>query len=171
MTEMTIIKENETNHSLTTAQEMLIDQVIEAVLEHRGCPYEAQVSLTIVGNEEIQALNKEYRDIDKATDVLSFPLIDFDSPADFKKIEAQEGALGFYFDPDSGELVLGDIVLCYDKAEDQAQAYGHSFERELGFLIVHSMLHLLGYDHMEEAEESIMFKLQEEILDKAGLKR
>ncbi len=168
---MTIIKENETSHLLTEAQNELIDQVIEATLDHQECPYETQISLTIVELDEIQALNKEYREIDKATDVLSFPLIDYPAPADFHLIVDNEDGADEYFDYDSGELMLGDIVIAYDKIKEQAEEYGHSFERELGFLIVHSMLHLLGYDHMNEDEEAVMFALQEEILEKAGLKR
>lgn len=168
---MTIIKENETSHVLTEAQNQLIDQVIEATLDHQECPYETQISLTIVELDEIQALNKEYREIDKATDVLSFPLIDYPAPADFHLIVDNEDGADEYFDYDSGELMLGDIVIAYDKIKEQAEEYGHSFERELGFLIVHSMLHLLGYDHMNEEEETVMFALQDEILEKAGLKR
>lgn len=110
-------------------------------------------SIIFVTASEIRRINNEYRNIDKVTDVISFALND-----------NAEGALF-----SGGEI--GDIFICLDRAREQAKDYGHSLEREVGFLAVHGYLHLSGYDHMTEAEEKIMFKKQEEILEKAGLKR
>ncbi|MFC4404182.1 rRNA maturation RNase YbeY [Gracilibacillus xinjiangensis] len=118
----------------------------------------AELSVTFVDNTEIQHLNKQYRDLDKPTDVLSFALE-----------EESEGEMAI-----AGEeipVILGDIIISIDKAEEQAKDYNHSLSRELGFLALHGFLHLLGYDHMEEADEKKMFGRQEEILNGFGLSR
>ena len=129
---------------------LLIRKCCHAVLEMEGFGKPAEVSVTFVGNNEIQTLNREYRHKDAPTDVLSFPL----------------GENGEYdINEDTGAYVLGDVVISMEKAVEQAERYGHSLSREVGFLTVHSMLHLLGYDHMEEADEKVMFSLQDEILD------
>ena len=98
--------------------------------------------------------NKEYRNIDKETDVLSFPAVDYESPSDFTLVRENESS---YINPDTGELILGDIILNEDRVRAQAQEYGHTLLREFAFLLTHSMLHLLGYDHMEPEEEKEMF--------------
>ena len=108
-------------------------------------------------------MNLEHRGIDKATDVLSFPLIEYVNG----EPEIQPGDI----DPDSGRIFLGDIIISVEKAFEQAQNYGHSMERELSFLAVHGILHLLGYDHETETDEKIMFSLQEDILNETGLIR
>jgi probable rRNA maturation factor len=113
-------------------------------------------------------MNREHRGIDRPTDVLSFPNVDYESPADFSNIEDREED---YFDPESGELCLGDIVISIDKVFEQAKEYGHSPMREYAFLIAHSMLHLLGYDHMEPSEAAVMEAKQEEILTRLGITR
>lgn len=118
-------------------------------------------------DEEIREMNREFRDIDRATDVLSFPMIAYESPADFAFLEEDESC----FDPDTGELMLGNIVISKQKVVEQAEEYGHTVEREYAFLIAHSMLHLLGYDHMEEEERAVMEKKQREILDGLGITR
>ena len=129
---------------------LLIRKCCHAVLEMEGFGKPAEVSVTFVDNNEIQTLNREYRHKDAPTDVLSFPL----------------GENGEYdINEDTGAYVLGDVVISMEKAVEQAERYGHSLSREVGFLTVHSMLHLLGYDHMEEADEKVMFSLQDEILD------
>lgn len=131
------------------------------VLDIEKCPYECVVSLILTDDNSIQEINKDTRGINKSTDVLSFPMIDYNAPADFSTIdECCE-----FFDPDSGELILGDIVLSYDHILSQADEYGHSIEREYTFLIIHSMLHLLGYDHMEEDERRIMESRQKIIIE------
>ena len=116
-----------------------------------------------------QTINEEYRNLAKPTDVLSFPMIDYDIPGDFSIIE--ELPEEECFDPDSGELLLGDIILSVEKIIEQAEAYGHSRERELGFLTAHSMLHLFGFDHMVDDERVDMERRQEEILESIGLRR
>ncbi|PRY83281.1 rRNA maturation RNase YbeY [Alkalibacterium olivapovliticus] len=121
----------------------------------------AEVSITVVTNDKIREINKEYRDKDQVTDVISFA------------IEDDEEDLFKEFDLDGITIPrdLGDIFISYDKAVEQATEFGHSVERELGFLMVHGFLHLNGYDHMTTEEEKIMFSLQEEILKEYGLKR
>ena len=113
-------------------------------------------------------MNREFRDIDRPTDVLSFPNVDYEKPADFEGIEQYAED---YFDPETGELCLGDIVISIDKVYEQAQEYGHAPLREFAFLVAHSMLHLLGYDHMEPQEAEVMERKQEEILGKLGITR
>ncbi|RYL91580.1 rRNA maturation RNase YbeY [Sporolactobacillus sp. THM7-4] len=133
----------------------LIDHAADT-LELKG---ETECSLTFTGNSRIQEINREYRGIDRPTDVISFALE-----------EVQEGEVPII--PDEEEpRVLGDIIVSIDKAHEQAESYGHSFERELGFLIVHGLLHLLGYDHTTDEEKEEMFGLQEQILSSFGLKR
>lgn len=162
-----IIIENELNFNLESKLIDIIKNCINVTSDFEECPYEVEISVVITNNEEIKKINKEYRNINKETDVLSFPLIDYDEPSDFSDIEDDEDM----FNPDTGELILGDIILSYEKASEQAVEYGHSLEREIGFLIIHSMLHLFGYDHMTEEEETIMFNKQREILKKVGLSR
>lgn len=141
--------------------------VAEAVLDYENCPYEAQVELLLTMNKEIHEMNKEFRHIDRATDVLSFPMIEYESPAQFEKLEEDDSL----FDPDTGELMLGNIVISKEKVISQAQEYGHSPKREYAFLIAHSMLHLLGYDHIEEEERRIMEEKQKAVLDGLGITR
>jgi len=147
----------------------IISDVIGAALEFEDCPYETQVNVILTSNEEIARINNDYRNIDKPTDVLSFPMIEYASPGDFSVIE--DALPEDYFDPDSGELILGDIIISIDKVISQAEAYGHSVERELGFLTAHSMLHLFGYDHMEDADRELMEEKQRDILDMLKLTR
>lgn len=140
---------------------------IEGVLAHESCPYETEVNLLLTTDAEIQAMNKEFRQIDAPTDVLSFPLLEYEVPGDFSGFEEDADA----FDPESGELMLGDIVISKDKVLKQAEEYGHSPRREFAFLIAHSMLHLFGYDHMEDSERLVMEQKQREILEHAGILR
>ena len=142
--------------------------VVEIALDYVKCPYDIEVSLLITDNAGIHEYNRDYRGIDKETDVLSFPNVDFDSPADFSDIEER---FEDYFNPDSGNLVLGDIVVSAEKVIEQANAYGHSQKREYAFLIAHSMLHLCGYDHMDDEERIEMEKHQEAILEALKIRR
>ena len=137
----------------------LIRRAITQTLKSEDFPYEAELSVTLTDNEEIRALNSEYRGIDRATDVLSFPL--------YEDGEIDEG------DVMSGEPIgLGDIVISLERAKAQAEEYGHSFERETAFLCVHSVLHLLGYDHeRSKEEEEDMFARQEKVLEVMKLER
>ena len=136
---MTLYFEEEGDVNLPLECEALAKRVVEEALDYVGCPYEAEVNLL---------LNKEFRGIDRATDVLSFPMIDYPEPGTFDFLEEQEDC----FDPESGELTLGDIVISKEKVLAQAEEYGHSPMREYAFLIAHSVLHLTGYDHMEDEE-------------------
>ena len=146
----------------------IFEKVALGALEFAGCPYECEVNLTLTDDDTIRLMNKEYRSIDKATDVLSFPLLEYDKPGDFGHVEEDYPDS---FNPDTGELMLGDIVISTDHVKAQAEAYGHTVEREFAFLIAHSMLHLQGFDHEEEKDAGLMEKAQEEILDRLGIRR
>ena len=139
-------------------EEALLKKMEEAacvLFEKEGVDGErAEISLTLVSLEEIRELNRDYRDVDKETDVLSFP--------QFEGVEDM---------PEFGELCLGDVVICRDKVEEQAKDFGHSFERELIYLFVHSLLHLLGYDHMEEDEKAQMRLKEEDVMKAINLER
>ena len=162
---MTIDISYETDIELDIPYEDIIRQIVVAALDYENCPYEAEVSVTVVDDKEIQEINKTYRNIDKATDVLSFPMYQYEKAADFDNLDDSA------FNPESGELLLGDIVISAEKVTAQAKEYGHSTEREFAFLLVHSMLHLLGYDHMEEEERLVMESKQKEILELNDYKR
>ncbi|MCC8100966.1 MAG: rRNA maturation RNase YbeY [Clostridiales bacterium] len=159
---MTIDFDNECEGKLDIDLYAIAERVVEGTLDYMNCPYESCVGLLITDNEEIHRLNLEHRQIDRPTDVLSFPMIDFETPGEFDWLE-EDG--DDYFDPESGELLLGDIVISADKVLEQAASYGHSVTREYAFLITHSMLHLFGYDHMTEGDAAQMEQMQREILD------
>lgn len=165
---MTSCIENETQTEFPFDMQALLEQIMEAVTEEENCPYETSVNLLLTDNEGIRAYNREYRGIDRETDVLSFPNIAFARAGDFSPVEACEAD---YFDPDSGELLLGDIILSADRVLSQAQEYGHSVMREFAFLTAHSMFHLCGYDHMNEEEAAVMEEKQEQVLAKLGITR
>lgn len=162
---MTILLENEENASFGFPIQEQLELLTEYVLDHEKFPYEAEVSVSIVSKEEIHEINKKFRQVDRPTDVLSFPMLEFEYPGDFSS-ETFENSLTTSFE--SQELLLGDIVLCTDIIKRQAKEYGHSEKREFSFLVVHSLLHLLGYDHMEEEERVQMEEHQREIM--SGLK-
>ncbi len=145
----------------------LAEEIITFVLDYENFPFEAEVSVTLVDNESIHEINREYRGVDAPTDVLSFPMIEYSRPGDFSGIEDYDDN----FNPDSGEVLLGDIVLSLPKVREQAKAYGHSLKREFAFLIVHSMLHLLGYDHMTPEEAAFMENKQKDILNEKNILR
>lgn len=167
---MTLQIENETDTALPEAYEELVRQVCEKVLELEDCPYEAEISMTFTDNEGIRTLNRQFRDIDSPTDVLSFPMTDFPSPADYSVLEDPSFSADC-FHPETGELLLGDIIISTERAKEQAEAYGHSLRREIAFLTAHSMLHLLGYDHMEPDEAAVMEQKQERALLELGITR
>ena len=166
---MSIHIEYETELSLGIASEDIITKVIDTALDMYECPYEAEVNVILTDNSSIAAINEEYRNLARPTDVLSFPMLVYDMPGDFSMIDQlpEEEC----FDPDSGELLLGDIIISVEKVIEQAETYGHSKERELGFLTAHSMLHLFGFDHMEDEERKDMEVRQEEVLERVGLRR
>ena len=165
---MTLNLEDEYGLELGIDYEGTASLVISQVLEEEGCPYEAEVNLLLTSNEEIHRMNREYRDVDRPTDVLSFPQVEYESPVDFSWAEAHERDC---FDPDTGELILGDIIISVDRVKEQAESYGHSQKREFAFLVAHSMLHLCGYDHMEEDEAKVMEAKQEQVLASLGITR
>ncbi len=137
------------------------EQAVNTVLDLFECPYDVETNLLIVDADAIKSINSETRGIDSVTDVLSFPNADFNLPADFSDFDES----GDYFEPESGELILGDIVLCYERIVSQAKEFNHSEKREYAFLIVHSLLHLLGFDHIEEEDRVIMEAKQAEIMN------
>lgn len=165
---MTLFYENETDAAFEFNVEELARTVCEAVLDAEQCPYETQVSLVLTDNAGIHEINREYRGIDRPTDVLSFPNVDFAKEAQF---DIDEDTEADYFDPETGELILGDIMISVDKVKEQALSYGHSRKREMAFLIAHSMLHLCGYDHMTQEEAAVMEQKQETILTKLHITR
>ena len=135
--------------------------------EEVNCKY--QISLLFVDNDGIREINRETRNIDRATDVLSFPMLDYPNKKFFKDVY-----MDYKFDEtllDGDELVLGDIVLSLERSLEQSEEYNHSYKREVSYLVVHSILHLLGYDHMEEDDKLIMRKREEEILEKLNITR
>ncbi len=160
--------ENETESKFDFDIEKIIEAVCMEVLDSEGCPYESQLNVLLTDNEGIRMFNKEYRNIDKETDVLSFPNLDFEVPGFY---EVDEEAEADYFDPESGELILGDIIISVDRVKEQAESYGHSQKREFAFLVAHSMLHLAGYDHMEPEEAKVMETKQEAVLQKLNITR
>ena len=143
--------------TIPTGIRMLIRRCCQAVLVLENFPEEAEVDVSFVDNETIRVINREHRDIDKVTDVLSFPL----------------GENGEYdHNPATGNALLGDVVLSFEKAEEQAKEYGHSLEREVAYLTVHSMLHLLGYDHVNGGKEAMIMREHEEaVMAAVGLLR
>ncbi|CAM2077776.1 MULTISPECIES: rRNA maturation RNase YbeY [Clostridium] len=147
----------------------IINEVCEKALkaEEVNIPY--QISLLFVDNEEIRDINRETRGIDKATDVLSFPMLDYPKDKVFKEVYKETKFNEIYLDGE--ELVLGDMVLSLERAKEQSIEYNHSFNREVCYLVVHSILHLLGYDHMEDEEKKRMRKREEEILGDLNITR
>lgn len=153
---MQLLFDNNTEYNLDEITFNLMQQCIKESLILENFTDNVEISLSIVNNEEIKEINFLHRNINKETDVLSFPLLD-----NFENIPSNI----LY------PIPLGDIIISIDKAILQANEYGHSLQRELCFLTVHSMLHLLGYDHITEEEEKVMFKKQDIILNKLNIKR
>ena len=150
-----LIKNDQKKIKMTPDLRRLVKRAVLAVLDFEDFGRRAEVSVTFTDNEGIHALNREYRNVDRPTDVLSFPLSD-----------------GEDYDTDGDAVLLGDIVISLERAQTQAEEYGHSFEREVAFLTVHSMLHLLGYDHEAEGLERVRMREKEEaVLTQLGLKR
>ena len=158
------IRNNQKKFKVTKEIRDLVRTAVKAALDYMDFEFgsKAEISLMFTDNAEIRELNREHRNIDRATDVLSFPLLEYDEEGNILE-ECKE------FTP-NGELFLGDIVISLERAAEQAEEYGHSFEREIGFLTVHSMLHLLGYDHVNGGlEQTIMREKEESVLEALGL--
>ncbi len=164
---MSVYIENEYPKDIVIDYKNIINSVIEEALDFIKCPYESEVNVTIVDNNEIRKINSQQRKIDSPTDVLSFPLLEYGQAGEFHQFEEMLEC----FHPDTGELMLGDIVISFDKVLSQAEEYNHSIKRELAFLIAHSMLHLFGFDHMEDKERVEMEKMQNIILENLGITR
>ncbi|MDP4092649.1 MAG: rRNA maturation RNase YbeY [Bacillota bacterium] len=161
---MKVIVENEQNIIEFNEQiEKLIYDTVNNSLELESFENPSEISIVLTDDKNIRSINNTYRKIDKATDVLSFPMLDI--------IKGKVEPDSCDTDPDSDLLLLGDIVVSLETAEKQATEYGHSFERELAFLISHGMFHLLGYDHMNREDEEEMFGKQEKVLRRMGLTR
>lgn len=148
--------------------EKLAEEVVAFCLEHENFPYEAEVNLTLIDNAGIHEINLEYRQIDRPTDVLSFPMLSYEKAGDFSFLDEESDD---DFNPDTGEVMLGDIIISVDKVLEQAESYGHSPRREFAFLIVHSMLHLFGYDHITEEDAAVMEPKQQQILNAMNISR
>ena len=164
---MTIPVERETTIRLAFDEEAVIRKVVLAALEAEQFPYEAEVDVLLTDNEAIREINRDERGIDAPTDVLSFPAVDYPAPGDFSLLDNDPTL----FHPESGELILGDMVISLEKVIAQAAEYGHSEERELAFLTAHSMFHLMGYDHEDEEGRAVMEEKQEAVLQKLGITR
>ena len=134
-------------------EEEIIQKVVKTVLELEGIKHDVNVYITLTNNEEIHQINKEYRDVDRPTDVLSFPMYEREEIAKLREEKINEI-----------EEILGDIIISIHKIKEQAEEYGHSYERELAYLTTHGMLHLLGYDHMIEEEKVVMREHEEAVL-------
>ena len=148
---------NQSEVPLTYKLKMLVRDAVEATLDYEQYGNPCEVSVTFVNNEEIHALNKKFRGVDRPTDVLSFPLFDYEGESEEPAVDELMG-------------MLGDVVLSMEQAKAQAEEYGHSFQREVAFLTVHSMLHLLGYDHETgEEDEADMRRRQSVIMEQMGL--
>lgn len=161
--------ENEVDAEFDFDIEKVARTVAAKVLEEEGCKFEVEISLIITDDEGIREMNSEFRGIDKPTDVLSFPNVSYEVPGDFSVIEGEQQV--DLFNPDTGNIMFGDIVINENRVRSQAEDYGHSEKREFAFLIAHSMLHLCGYDHMEPEEAAVMESKQEKVLNLLGITR
>ena len=148
---------DETNEIEEAAQQ-LVENVLQFAAQKENIEEGTELSVTFVDNCRIQEINKEYRNKDAATDVISFAMEEMGED-EMKIIGADI------------PRILGDIIISIERTKEQADEYGHSFDRELGFLALHGFLHLLGFDHMTESDEKVMFTKQKEILDEYGLSR
>ena len=157
---MSLLIEAEVDVKFDFDYKELAGRVVEFALDHEGFPYECEVNLTLTNNEGIHEINREYREIDNPTDVLSFPMLSYEEAGDFSKLEEDYDD---NFNPDTGEIILGDIIISVDKVFEQAESYGHS--------VLRSMLHLFGYDHMTPEEAAVMEEKQRIILEKMQILR
>jgi probable rRNA maturation factor len=164
---MTLQIEEEVKFPFDFDPSQVARDVITQALTEEGFPYEAEVELTLTDDETIRQLNQQFRQIDRSTDVLSFPMVEYPAGGDFSGLADMTDIV----DPQTNEVLLGDIVISVDHVETQAKEYGHSIKREYAFLIAHSMLHLMGYDHMTPEEATVMEQKQELILQKLRITR
>ncbi|NLP16901.1 MAG: rRNA maturation RNase YbeY [Clostridiales bacterium] len=165
---MTIHLENEADIQLDFDYNELIDRVVHECLDYENCPFEAEISILLTNDNEIGEINRQFRNQDKPTDVLSFPAIEFGMAGDFSHINDSDSE---YFNPETGELILGDIVISVDRAINQAEEYGHTVIREIAFLVAHSMFHLMGFDHISDEDRLLMESKQEDVLKRLKIFR
>ena len=151
---MTILMEQDVESDLPVQLNEDIERVIQQTLSLEHCPFECEENITFTDNDGIRMINREFRELDVPTDVLSFPMVDYKEPADYDYLETEEAQISC-FNPESGELLLGDIIISLERADEQAKEYGH----------------LLGYDHMEDEERLVMETKQKEVLDTLGITR
>ena len=155
---MNLLIDNRTEELLTAELEEAILKAAAESLKYEEFDENCEISVSIVDNEEIRQINKQFRNIDRATDVLSFPMLTFE--------EGEEAEVN-----ENDEIILGDIIISLERAREQAEEYGHSYKRELHYLLVHGIMHCLGYDHMTEEEKTEMREKEEFILSKLGITR
>ena len=155
---MTVFIEKETDIRLRCDEEAVIRRAVRQSLEFMGFPEEIEVNVLLTDDASIHEINLSERGIDSPTDVLSFPMVEYEQPGDRSALDSAD------IDPENEEIVLGDIVVSLERAAAQAAEYNHSHKRELGFLIAHSMLHLMGFDHMTEDDRARMEEKQDLIL-------
>lgn len=167
---MKLYLENESGYKPDFDLKKTAEKVMRHVLEKENCPFDCEINLTVTDNESIRVINKEFREIDSATDVLSFPGVTFKTPSDFETLMK---STDYYFgmNPDTNLFMLGDMMISSEKVISQAEEYGHTELREYAFLIAHSMLHLLGYDHMTEEDAKIMEEKQKNYLNDLQITR
>lgn len=166
---MVFYVDNEVDAQFDFDIEEVATVVAAKVLETEGCKHEVEISLIITDDEGIREMNNEFREIDRPTDVLSFPNVSYEIPGDFSVMDGDQKV--DLLNPDSGNIMFGDIVVNENRVREQAKEYGHSEKREFAFLIAHSMLHLCGYDHMEADEAAVMENKQREVLEALGITR
>ncbi len=166
---MIFFVENEVDANFPFDFETVAKEVAEEALRCENCPFEAEVNLLITDDEGIHEMNRMYRQVDRETDVLSFPNISYERAGDFSVVN--DSTMSDYLDPDTEHILLGDIVINEARVFSQAEEYGHSPLREFAFLVAHSMLHLMGYDHMEPEEAKDMEERQERVLQNLGITR
>lgn len=166
---MIFIDDRQDKMSVDSDFQKTIEEVILTALKEELVDKSCEISVVFVDNDSIKEINKETRDIDRETDVLSFPMLDYPKGKVYKDVYLNYNFDASFFN--EGELVLGDVVLSLEKAKEQSEDFNHSFTRECCYLVVHSILHLLGYDHMEEDEKKIMREREESILGKLNITR
>lgn len=155
------ILENETDEEISEQQINELNRVCCEIMKNEECNFDAEISFTFTDNEGIREINRDYRNIDRPTDVLSFPMLEFGDDETDVEYETEDGL-----------VLLGDIVISIERAKEQAQEFGHSLRRELAFLTAHSMLHLLGYDHVDDpVGEKMMIEKQDIALNALGITR
>lgn len=148
-----------------TRLQKLFESAAAVTMEQERIPFPVEISMTVTTAEEVHRINREFRGQDRTTDVLSFPMVEYETEDHVSELEHGE------WNPDTGCVVLGDVILNYEQAVSQAAEYGHTTDRELVFLVIHSLLHLLGYDHMEPEEETVMREHQRRILNQLHILR